>query len=88
MQCEYFGICGSCNLGGLTYDEQLNKKIEIEKDRFKTLWNNKIDIIKSDDGKFRNRSEFRVWKTFNEDDSFTLNYAMNDISKKILPIES
>lgn len=88
MQCEYFGICGSCNLGGLTYDEQLNKKIEIEKDRFKDLWSNHIDILKSSDGGFRNRAEFRIWRTFKEDDSFTLNYAMNDINKKVLPIQS
>ncbi|MEA3553046.1 MAG: tRNA (uridine(54)-C5)-methyltransferase TrmA [Campylobacterota bacterium] len=88
MQCEYFGLCGSCNLGGSTYEEQLNKKVDIEKDRFKSLWDNDIDIIQSSDGGFRNRSEFRIWKTFNEDDSFILNYAMNDIDKKILPINS
>jgi len=88
MQCEYFGLCGSCNLGSSTYQEQLNKKVNIEKDRFKSLWDNDIDIIQSNDGGFRNRSEFRLWKTFNEDDNFTLNYAMNDKDKKILPIES
>ena len=88
MQCEYFGLCGSCNLGGLTYKEQLNKKVEIEKDRFKSLHNNSIDIIQSSDGSFRNRSEFRIWKTYDEDDNFKLNYAMNDVEKKILPIES
>lgn len=88
MQCEYFGLCGSCNLGGSTYEEQLNKKVDIEKDRFRSLWDNDINIIQSDDGKFRNRAEFRIWKTYNEDDSFKLNYAMNDIDKNILPIES
>ena len=88
MQCKYFGLCGSCNLGGLTYEEQLNKKVDIEKDRFQSLWSNDIAIIYSDDGSFRNRAEFRVWKTFNEDDSFILNYAMNDVDKNILPIES
>ena len=88
MTCEYFGVCGSCNLGGLSYDEQLSKKIDIEKNRFKSLWDKDIDIIKSNDGAFRNRAEFRIWKTFNEDDSFALNYAMNDIEKQTLVINS
>lgn len=88
MTCEYFGVCGSCNLGGLSYDDQLSKKIGIEKDRFKDLWNKDIDIIKSDDGSFRNRAEFRIWKTFDVNDNYTLNYAMNDIEKKTLLIDS
>ncbi|MEA3314537.1 MAG: tRNA (uridine(54)-C5)-methyltransferase TrmA [Campylobacterota bacterium] len=88
MECEYFNICGSCTLGGLSYEKQLNIKIEKEKNRFKDLWNKDIDIIKSEDGAFRNRAEFRIWKTFNEDNSFILNYAMNDINKKVLPIQS
>jgi len=88
MTCEYFGRCGSCNLGGLSYDEQLSKKIDIEKDRFHNLWNKDIDIIRSKDGAFRNRAEFRIWKTFNDDDTFTLNYAMNDKDKNTLLIEA
>jgi len=90
MKCDYFGICGSCTLGGKSYDEQLNIKISREKDRFKNLWNKDMDIIQSKDGAFRDRAEFRIWKTFNTntDDSFVLNYAMNDLNKKALPIES
>ena len=88
MNCEYFGICGSCNLGGNSYDEQLKIKVDIEKDRFKELWANDIDIIKSTDGAFRNRAEFRIWKTYDLNDNATLNYAMNDKEKKTLPINS
>jgi tRNA (uracil-5-)-methyltransferase len=88
MFCNYFNRCGSCLLGNLTYDEQLNQKIEQEKIRFKDLWDKNIDIIQSEDGGFRDRAEFRIWKTFNKDDTFTLNYAMNDINKEVLPIES
>jgi len=88
MTCEYFGVCGSCNLGGLSYDEQLSKKIDIEKDRFKSLWDNDVDIIKSQDGAFRNRAEFRIWKTFDENDNYTLDYAMNDTEKNTLIIDS
>jgi len=88
MTCEYFGRCGSCTLGGLSYEGQLSKKIDLEKHRFKNFWTSDIDIIKSKDGAFRNRAEFRIWKTFNEDDSFTLNYAMNDKDKNTLLIEA
>lgn len=88
MNCKYFGICGSCNLGNMSYEEQLKFKVDMETQRFKDLYSKKIDIIKSEDGNFRNRSEFRIWKVFNEDDTFTLSYAMNDIEKNSLPIDS
>ena len=88
MTCEYFGVCGSCNLGGLSYDEQLAQKIAIEKERFKNLWSSDIDIIKSNDGAFRNRAEFRIWKTFHEDESVKLDYAMNDKEKQPLIIDA
>jgi len=88
MTCEYFGVCGSCNLGGVSYEEQLSTKIEREKERFFDIWDDEIDIIKSKDGAFRNRAEFRMWKTFAKDDSFTLNYAMNDTNKNTLLIDT
>jgi tRNA (uracil-5-)-methyltransferase len=88
MTCEYFGVCGSCNLGGFSYEEQLSIKVEKEKERFKNLWNNDIDIIKSKDGAFRNRAEFRMWKTYDENNDYILDYAMNDKEKKTLIIDS
>ncbi|MDD2699050.1 MAG: tRNA (uridine(54)-C5)-methyltransferase TrmA [Arcobacteraceae bacterium] len=88
MQCDYFNICGGCSLGGLTYDEQLTKKVEIEKERFSSLYSNSFDIVKSNDGSFRNRAEFRIWKIFDVNNNFTLHYAMNDKDKNILPIKS
>jgi len=87
MQCDYFNICGGCNLGGLTYDEQLNFKVNREKERFLPFDVTSFDVIQSDDGAFRNRAEFRIWKIF-DGDNFTLHYAMNDKDKNILPIKS
>jgi len=87
MQCDYFNICGGCSLGGLTYEEQLNFKVEREKERFSDFYDKEFDTIKSSDGGFRNRAEFRIWKIF-DGDSFTLHYAMNDKEKNILPIKS
>ena len=88
MRCEYFGICGSCNLGEYTYEKQLEIKNNREIERFKDFWEKDFDIIKSKDGSFRNRAEFRIWRTYDKDDNPTLNYAMNDINKKALPIVS
>ena len=72
MNCNYFGICGSCTLGGKTYKEQLNIKIQNEKSRFQNFWQSDVDIIQSDDGAFRNRAEFRIYKDFNENKKPTL----------------
>jgi tRNA (uracil-5-)-methyltransferase len=83
MKCEYVGICGSCTLGNMSYDEQLNFKLQRERERFNDIWKGDIDIIKSIDGGFRNRAEFRV---FHKDGK--LYYAMNDINKKLLMINN
>ncbi len=88
MTCEFFGKCGGCSLGGISYEEQLSYKTTREQDRFFQLYDGKFDIIKSDDGGFRNRAEFRIWRLYDEENNFTLHYAMNDINKNILPIKS
>jgi tRNA (uracil-5-)-methyltransferase len=83
MDCEYFGKCGSCTLGENTYEEQLTLKVQREKDRFNLFYDGTIDVIKSLDGAFRNRAEFRVFHKAGD-----ISYAMNDINKKLLPIQS
>jgi tRNA (uracil-5-)-methyltransferase len=83
MNCEYFGTCGSCTLGNMSYEEQLDFKIQREKTRFADLWNNDIEIIKSDDGAFRNRAEFRIFH-----DRDKLNFAMSSIDKKLMTINN
>jgi len=88
MDCKYFGICGSCNLGNMSYEEQLEFKLSREISRFAPYYTGEVDIIKSNDSSFRNRAEFKVWKLYDEDNNFTLNYAMNDINKGVLVIDS
>ena len=88
MNCEYFGKCGSCNLGHLNYEEQLEFKLSREIARFAPYYKNSVDIIKSKEQSFRNRAEFKIWKLYDENNNFTLNYAMNDINKSILTISS
>jgi tRNA (uracil-5-)-methyltransferase len=82
MECNYFGICGGCNLVDMSYDEQLDFKIQREKDRFKDIYLDDIDVIRSDDGGFRNRAEFRIFHKMGK-----IYYAMNSIDKKLLPIQ-
>ena len=88
MECQYFGKCGGCTLGGKNYEEQLSYKIEKEKERFIQFDLKDVDIVKSYDGAFRNRAEFRLFKMYDANNDFTLHYAMMDINKEILCIES
>jgi tRNA (uracil-5-)-methyltransferase len=88
MECQYFGKCGGCNLGGISYDEQLQIKVDKQKENFQDIYSGDYDIIKSEDGLFRNRAEFRIWKIYDDENNFQLSYAMNSIEKNILPITS
>ena len=88
MNCEYFGICASCTLYDKSYEEQLNFKLQREKQRFSNFTNIDFDIIKSEDTAFRNRAEFRIWWEKDESGNEILSYAMNDFKKNILKIDS
>ena len=88
MDCKYFGKCGSCSLWQYNYKEQLKSKLRIQKERFKKFYIHHFDIIESNDGAFRNRAEFRIYKIYDKENNFKLSYAMNDIDKKLLPIDS
>ena len=88
MNCEYFGKCASCTLYEKTYEEQLEYKVQREKDRFKEFKIPNLDIIKSQEQNFRTRAEFRIWKNFNTSTNPTFSYAMNDFEKNALEIEA
>ena len=88
MNCEYFGKCGSCVLYDKSYEEQLNFKLQREKERFSDFTTMDFDIIRSDKKAFRNRAEFRIWWEKDENGNEILSYAMNDFNKNILKIDS
>lgn len=89
MNCKYFGTCASCTLYDKTYDEQLNYKIQREKERFSNLTNLDFNIIKSEPKNFRNRAEFRIWwEKDKQGEKDILSFAMNDFNKEILEIDS
>ena len=88
MNCEYFGKCASCILYDKSYEEQLNFKLQREKQRFSDFTTMDFDIIKSEEKAFRNRAEFRIWWEKDENGKEILSYAMNDFNKNILEINS
>ena len=88
MNCEYFGKCGSCTLWDKSYEEQINFKVQREKERFSNFTTMDFDLIKSADKNFRNRAEFRIWWENDEQNNQTLSYAMNDFDKNVLKINS
>ena len=88
MNCEYFGKCASCVLYDKSYEEQLNFKLQREKERFSDFTTMNFDIIKSEEKAFRNRAEFRIWWEKDGNGKEILSYAMNDFKKNILEINS
>ena len=77
MNCEYFGVCGSCKLYDLSYEEQLEQKLSGVKELFTTLYTGSYDVAKSKEDHYRARSEFKLWH--NGDD---ISYAMNRLDKQ------
>ena len=88
MNCEYFGTCGSCTFYDKSYEEQLQIKIDREKERFLNFTNIEFDVIRSEEQNFRNRAEFRIWKNFDNEDNPTISYAMTSFDKKAVEINS
>ena len=83
MQCNYFGICGSCTLHEMDYDTQLAYKVEQIKTQFGI---DTLEIIRSNPERFRTRAEFRI---FHDYDNGTISYAMHGFERKnIVPIDA
>lgn len=84
MNCEYFGVCGSCKLYELSYEEQLEQKLSHVRGMFSPIYQGSFDIARSKEEHYRARSEFKVWHI--EDDIF---YAMNRLDKQgVVTIEA
>ncbi len=90
MNCKYFGSCASCTLYDKNYDEQLNYKIQREKNRFSNLVQLAILILykvlqKTLEIELNLEFGGKKMKQNNKD---ILTYAMNDFKKEILKIDS
>ncbi len=77
MQCEYFGICGSCRLYENGYQGQLATKSQMIEGEFSSCFQGKIDIYESREEHYRSRAEFKIYH--DDDGSF---YAMNRMDKQ------
>lgn len=84
MNCEYFGICGSCKLYDMSYEEQLEQKLSGVSGLFKDIYSGRFDIARSKEEHYRARSEFKIWHTGEE-----ISYAMNRLDKEgVVQIDS
>ncbi len=76
MNCEYFGVCGSCKLYDLSYEEQLSEKLGHVKELFSPVYQGSFDLARSKEEHYRARSEFKIWHTDK------ISYAMNRLDKQ------
>ena len=77
MDCKYFGECGACVVYENGYEQQLNQKLELNKERFAAYFDGNISVFKSPESHYRSRSEFKIWHESDE-----IHYGMNHIEKK------
>ncbi|WP_331775800.1 tRNA (uridine(54)-C5)-methyltransferase TrmA [Sulfurospirillum sp. 1612] len=63
MTCQYFGICGSCKLYELSYEEQIAQKKETIREQFEPLGIEDFEFFASKESHYRARAEFRIWHT-------------------------
>lgn len=77
MDCKYFGECGACVVYENGYEQQLNKKLELNKERFALFFDGDISVFRSPESHYRSRSEFKIWHLDDE-----IHYGMNHIEKK------
>jgi len=76
MECKHFGTCGACVAYENGYEAQLDEKLKLNKERFKSFFSGDIEVFKSPDQNYRSRSEFKIWH-----DGDVMRYAMNSADK-------
>lgn len=78
MECDYFGLCGSCRLYERGYAGQLATKQQTIEEHFSPYLNGeKLRVFVSPESHFRSRAEFKIYH--DEEGSF---YAMNRLDKQ------
>ncbi len=77
MQCDYFGVCGSCRIYEEGYQGQLTLKTQEIQERFTPFFGGDISIFESCEEHYRSRAEFKVYH--DDEGSF---YAMNRLDKQ------
>ena len=83
MNCESFGSCGSCTLGG-SYEDQILYKKQLIGDKFREFFDGEFEFFASQSQNYRIRAEFGIWHDIWHSAS-DLAYTMGGAhSKKIL----
>lgn len=77
MQCNYFGICGSCRDYENGYEGQLEHKLSVVRETFAPFFRGEIEIVRSPQERFRSRAEFKVYH-----DEGGMSYAMNRMDRQ------
>lgn len=77
MQCEYFGICGSCRDYEDGYEGQLKHKLASVRGLFAPLYDGEIAVCRSPEQQFRSRAEFKIYH-----DDGAIWYAMNRLDRQ------
>ncbi|KIM10854.1 MAG: tRNA (uracil-5-)-methyltransferase [Sulfuricurvum sp. PC08-66] len=76
MECNYFGVCASCTLYTMPYEEGLAHKCDTLMQDFAPYYSGEATRIASPQEHFRYRAEFRIWH------EGEMHYAMTHIDKK------
>lgn len=83
MNCESFGSCGSCTLGG-SYEDQILYKKQLIGDKLREFFDGEFEFFASQPRNYRIRAEFGIWHDIWHS-VFDLAYTMGGArSKKIL----
>lgn len=77
MQCDYFGICGSCRHYENGYEGQLNHKLENVRESFAPFYCGEIEIFRSPHEHYRSRAEFKIYH-----DDGKIAYAMSRMDQQ------
>ncbi len=78
MNCDYFGLCGSCKIYEGGYEGQLQKKLAGVKEGFDAPY----EVFTSPDSHYRARAEFKIYKDDND-----ISYAMHKEGGGFVQIE-
>lgn len=77
MQCDYFGICGSCRDYESGYEGQLEHKLSAVAELFSPLYGGEIAVCRSLEEHYRSRAEFKIYHSDGK-----ISYAMNRLDRQ------
>ena len=77
MQCDYFGVCGSCRHYENGYEGQLADKLEKVRESFAPFYRDAIEVFQSPQERYRSRAEFKIYH-----DDGEISYAMSRLDQQ------